>query len=160
MLDKYSYTVSTPEDAEYIGKHMRLADVEEIFAATGMDHEDSIMIAQKYADYCMTAKVDGVPVAMFGVKNTSMLLPRGCPWLLATDEMERHPIEVMKASRQYMREVKKHYEYLENYVDTRHETSIRWLQRFGFEVDIALPFGFQNLPFHRFYWHPELEQGE
>ena len=48
-----------------------------------------------------------------------------------------------------------HYRLLQNHVDARNTEAVRWLGWLGFEMDPALPFGPDQLPFHRFHWEVE-----
>jgi hypothetical protein len=42
------------------------------------------------------------------------------------------------------------HSFLENWVDARNVTSIKWLKWCGFDFDDPAPFGVEQLMFHRF----------
>ena len=89
-------------------------------------------------------------VCMYGVAELSILSNIGIPWLLGTDEIEQHSKYFLRQNRYYMKEIKKKYSYLVNFVDARNTVAIRWLEWLGFKVHETQPFGPDDMPFHRF----------
>lgn len=91
--------------------------------------------------------MDGEPVAVFGAGQRGD--GAGVPWLVATDEMERHPVAFYRASKNFIREMAAMYDYLENWVDVRNVLSVRWLRWAGFVMEEPEPF--MGGIFHRFW---------
>ena len=77
--------------------------------------------------------MNGEPVVIFGCGQ--MPDGAGVPWLVGTDEMERHPVAFYRASRGFIKEMSGMYDYLENYVDVRNKLSVRWLRWAGFVME-------------------------
>jgi hypothetical protein len=80
--------------------------------------------------------------------------PAGAPgvgvvWLLATQEIERHPVRFYRESKRMFGNVTEKYETLINWVDQHNTLSLRWLQWLGFEIEEPEPWGVLQLPFCR-----------
>lgn len=75
--------------------------------------------------------------------------------MLATDEMDRCRHFVAKHSRLYIWQMMNDFEILENWVDARNETSIKWLQWCGFHMEEPQPWGYFKMPFRRFWMRKE-----
>ncbi|WP_027859251.1 hypothetical protein [Marinobacterium jannaschii] len=136
--------------AEHIAAHMRIADINEIWAASLSTPEESLIKGIKRSTPAMTGLVDGRPVAMFGVAPMSVMTGVGAPWLLGTDEVDQVSLSFLKHSRAMVTQWKQDHALLYNYVDARNAASIRWLKWLGFTIQEARPYGALQLPFHRF----------
>ena len=150
-IRKYEVIPATLEHAKALQGRLRKSDLQEIEASTGRDPDKSLERAWRVSELCWAGLIDGRVVALFGVARLSVLSETGSPWLLGSEEMESAAIEVGRRSRQYVREMKRHFVHLENFIDARQETSIRWLKWCGFTIDPAAPWGVLRLPFHRFW---------
>lgn len=128
--------------------YLRRSDREEMAAASPLYPALQIgySIATSRPGYAVL--IHGEPVALFGASGGQD--GTGVPWLLATDEIERHGLAFYRASKKFIAEMRGMYDYLENYVDERNVLSVRWLRWAGFEMDDAVPFG--SGMFHRFWW--------
>jgi hypothetical protein len=93
---------------------------------------------------------DGRVVCMFGVAPVNLLGDTGVPWLLGSDDIERHAVTFLRGSKRYIAEMSRDYRLLTNYVDARNTLSIRWLKWLRFDILAAEPYGPFGLPFHRF----------
>ncbi|GHV28257.1 hypothetical protein FACS1894167_04800 [Synergistales bacterium] len=137
-----------PEHAR-IYPRLRAADMEEARAASDMDPRAAIAYSIASSRPGYAALLRGEPEVIFGAS------PRpdggGVPWLLATDEAQKHPVAFYRASKEYINEMREAYPYLENYVDARNHLSIRWLKWAGFFVEPAEPGGVRGERFHRFW---------
>lgn len=94
---------------------------------------------------------DSRPVCMFGVTPIDILGGVGSPWLLGTDEVKKYANTFLRLNKSYVAKMLELFPYLQNYVDTRNEISIRWLKWLGFKFGPEpIPYGIWNLPFFRF----------
>lgn len=117
----------------HIALHMRSVDQLEcrIFGHSPKNALRSGLMASTVA---WTALVDGKPEAMFGAATTSLLDGTGRPWMLMTDEAERHQKALVRFGRIYTEAIQRHYVRLENWVHVDNVAAIRWLSRLGFAV--------------------------
>lgn len=140
-----------PAHAVAMAPHLRPADVDEVYASRGLAPEPAMLSSLGRSTQAWTALIDGGPVCMWGVGPLSLVLGKGCPWLLGTCEVDRHAKTFLRQSRVFLREIQATYPELENFVDARHGTSLRWLKWLGFTIDQPQAMGFLKLPFHRFH---------
>lgn len=139
------------EHVAAIAERVRTADKAEIYAACGLPPYEALVRSWAVSDHSWTGFLDGVPAAMFGVTQASLVTGTGKPWLIGTDLLDKSPLTFLKECRPFMPEIERRYARLENYVDARNSRAIRWLKWLGFEMGQAEPYGFQKLPFIRFY---------
>jgi hypothetical protein len=129
---------------------MRQADVDEVWASNHHTPEEALDRSFRLSDEPFTGLVDGEVVCIFGVAQPTPLADNGSPWLLASDLVEEHAHTFLRVNRVYVKEIRKRYPLLENYVDCRNTASIRWLKWLGFKFDKPAPYGPDGLPFLRF----------
>jgi len=135
----------------HLAVNMRADDRREIWAAGCMLPRESLEMSLERSRIAWTGLVDGVPVCMFGVAAEVGILPVGRPWLLGTDDIEKHQRAFLRRNRQKVAEMLSMYPLLVNYVDARNKASIKWLQWLGFTVDEnTIPVGVNQVPFRRF----------
>lgn len=139
-----------PEHVEAIVADARHADVDELFAATGITPELAMWKGLACSTHAWTGFFDDRPVCMFGVAPRSVLSGRGYPWLIGTNLMERHALVFLRECRPNLEQMKSAYNLLENYVDARNVKAVRWLRWLGFDISPAAPYGDLGLPFHYF----------
>lgn len=130
--------------------HLRPADAAEVYASSGRTAEQALRTSLALSTHAWTAFVDGAPACMWGVGPLSLVLGRGCPWLLGTCQVERQARTFLRLSRAFLAELRATYPELENHVDARNRVSLRWLRWLGFSIAPAAPWGFLGLPFHTF----------
>lgn len=100
----------------------------------GHSPKEALRLGLLSATVAWTALVDGRPEAMFGASTISLLEGTGRPWMLMTDEAERHQKALVRLGRIYTAAIHRHYEQLENWVHVDNAAAIRWLSRLGFAV--------------------------
>ena len=127
-----TYREATFEDVSYLADNLRQADLDEI-EALGVTHSthETIATALIISDECLVAVQDDKPIAIFGVA-TSSDGDTGIPWLLATEELESVPLEVVKKSKAWVEEKAEQYGDLVNFVSVENRKAIRWLNSLGF----------------------------
>lgn len=141
-------TPATEDDARDLGARMRLRDREEVWASGLLPPLEAALLSLELSTRAWTGSVDGTLVTMWGVCPGPGRI--GIPWMLATDDLERHQRAFLRRNRAYIALMLERYDTLVNWVDARNTTSINWLRWLGFRLDPAAPFGALGLPFHRF----------
>lgn len=146
-------TTDVTDDAmEYIADNLRASDAAELFATTGsrryLDALRTSVAASDDAVVWVTAY--GEPIGIQGVGTLSLLYNTGCPWLVGTPRLNAHLRAFISVGKTYTAQMLEHYAVLTNHVDQRNTKSVAWLQRLGYAMAEAKPFGVQGLPFHQF----------
>lgn len=138
-----------PDEVNYVIKHLREADYEEVRASHGPMFMYTL---RKIAEMPETkvGLVDGTPVALFGLEPGGIIQRGGTPWLVATDKLQENGIAFLKRNKQWVKEMHEKYGVLSNHVYYRNDKSIAWLEWLGFDIQGLRPYGYANLPFHRF----------
>lgn len=147
----YIMMETTVEHINALRGRLRESDKREILAASGYDPDAALMNSFRLSHFCWTAFHRGKVIAIFGVNGISIMSAIGSPWMLGSDELNRAGIEIVKVSRYYVGEMKKHFPQLINYIDARQLRSIRWLKWLGFKIEKPEPYGVSKLPFHKFW---------
>lgn len=93
----------------------------------------------------------GEALAILGVRDASLLGGVSVPWMLGTPVLETLPLHFLVGGVSYVREIRKHHRFLQNFVHVDNTTTINWLKRIGFEFDEAKPHGVKGELFYRFY---------
>ena len=133
-----------------IASRMRAEDAAEGLATYNLDPYDVMVQNLKSSDRAWTWMVDGVPACMFGYTSPSNISNVIYPWLMTTDLVEKHRTMFLRYSRPMLEVMLSQSGKLENFVDARYKSCIRWLKWCGFTLHAPQPFGAHGLPFHRF----------
>lgn len=138
------------EDVLYVGEHMRQADREEGRAATGIPAQSALHLTVLGSKMTLAGLADGIPVCVFGLGHASIISEIARPWLVGTDEIEHYQFAFLRHNKAIVHGWAADHYLLENWVDARHEASIRWLRWLGFNILPKEPFGPFKMNFHRF----------
>jgi hypothetical protein len=125
-------------------------DRDELWAVACVSPEEGIRLSLQASEAAWTWFVNGAPVCMFGVSPNPVLQGVGMPWMIGTTLLERHAMTFLRRCRPYLEEMSESFVLLQNYVDARNVSAIRWLKWLGFKFDSPQPTGPFGLPFHRF----------
>ena len=139
-----------PEHGEYIAANIRQIDRKEIYYFGTLQPLPAIRMTAANAVAAWTVLVDDVPAMMFGINRRSHLSQVGVPWLLATDEVEKHPMRFAYASKVYFDRMVRAFPKMENHVLAENKVTIRWLKWLGFDMEEPAPFGAFQAHFRRF----------
>ena len=143
--------VVTREAVEYVAENMRGADVEEVWASHGHEPLDALTLSVFNSDLAWTWYRDETPVAIFGVGPVGRDV--GSPWFLGTPSMHSRPAEIYftRTTGRVLNTMHAiGYPILTQFVDARHEHSLKWLQWAGFTIDEFFPkWGYEGRPFFR-----------
>lgn len=138
---------------EAVAAGMRQIDVDECWAALHLAPLEALLRCVAASARIEAIEVEGVTAGIAGVQPIAARV--GCPWLLATPQIERRPRDVLVLAGAWLAGVMRDYPRLVNFVDDRHVTGRRWLEKLGFDVGEPQPYGPDGLPFRRF----EMEYG-
>lgn len=103
------------------------------------------------SSFALTVLIDGSPHAMFGVTAYSLAEGVGRPWFLGSDEVYRHPREMMRRGGDVVEFMQDSFRRLENVIAAANDRGIRMLRFWGFEVGekVQVFGGTDFLPFWR-----------
>lgn len=140
-----------PGDAQALVAAMRPQDVAECRASGHDDILSAVELSIAHSAQCWSAEADGVLLCIFGVAPVgTVLAPRGAPWLLGTDAMQRRRRALVALTRPYIVHMLALYPHLANFVHARNTLAVRWLQRIGFTLHAAIALPGTGEPFHPF----------
>lgn len=140
-------------DAEYIGTHLRQADLQEMHAVQGtqVDPVAALQYGIENSYFPFVATIDGLPACVFGAVPEPHDDRFGCVWLMGTDAITTHPRVFLRHSKEYLEKVAEPFSLLWNCVDKRNDVHIRWLKWMGFTFIKEIPsVGEQRRPFLEF----------
>jgi len=141
---------ATEAHAEEIAPRMRVADAEEVFAASGRGRLSALRYSIARSDFAYTVEFDGRPETMFGCGTANITANVGAPWLLGSDALETHYRHFLRGSRFWIGKMLTEYSTLRNMVDDRNHVSKRWLEWLGFTLSEPVPMGYEKRPFRIF----------
>ena len=149
-MAKYEVISTTEEHILELSQTMRKPDVDEVWAGWHKTPLEALRSSVKYTKQSWTGLANGRVVCMFGIAQPSILSYAGTPWLLGSEELPKHFRTFLRGNKIYIKAIKKEFEFLENYVDTRNVIAIRWLKWLGFKLNPAEPYGVEQRAFHKF----------
>ena len=126
---------ATRQDAAEMAPRMRPEDAAEVLAADGHTPYEALEWALfASGPEAWTFRLNGKIAAMWGAVPVSLLSGMAVPWLLTTDEIDKHPKTFIRCCREALIYLSRRYPTLINRVDVRYEKALRWARRMGFEV--------------------------
>jgi hypothetical protein len=133
-----------------IARRMRAMDRLEC-AAKGRTPACALRYSLASSSFAMTALVDGSPHAMFGLTPYSLASGVGRPWFLGTDEVYRHPRDMVRTGEMLVEIMQDSFRRLENVIAAANDQGIRLLKRWGFTIgeETQVIGGVRFLPFWR-----------
>lgn len=157
-MEKYRFLPSTMEHVEELAPALCDEDCDEIWATHHFYPEDALRLSLSGSRMVYTGMVFDTPVFMAGVGNPSFLgdIYKGIPWMLASDQVRDHKLHFLRKSVGFVREMRRGYALLENYVDERNQRAVQWLKWLGFRLDEPVAYGIERRPFHRFWMKGDL----
>ncbi len=121
---------STLKDAKFLSLHMRDLDCREVDLA-GNSPLEALTKGLELSDECLTAFIDDVPIAMFGVVPFES---GGAPWLLCTDRISEVSRRVLRDGRRWVDDQHQKYGYLTNVVYSKHDEALRFIEFMKFDL--------------------------
>lgn len=138
---------ATQKDALHLAAAMRAADAAEC-VAIGCTPLEGVVESMKRSLFSHTVEFDGQPAAIWGVVQDVGHLDVGMVWVLTSNVVDRHHNRFWRTSVRVLRGLASVRPVLFNFIDARYEKALRWAARLGFEIQTAVGFGPQSLPFH------------
>lgn len=121
------------EEAIWLSSRLRPEDQREVEAATGNSPEAVLKEAFEIATECYTIRLNDEirPVAIFGVSASYTYPMTAVPWLLATPDIMRGSIALLREAPKWLTAWAQTYGMLYNIVDSRNQFHLRWLVAAG-----------------------------
>jgi len=113
---------------------VRKEDAEELYASRGMDfnqYVDAVCGCPQILNDTYIIEEDDQLIAIGGLVTSIDNV--GLPWFIATELIEKYPIQTFKIMKAMLAIWKRHTKSLLNWVDIRNEKAIRFLDRLGFK---------------------------
>lgn len=152
----FEVSLATADDAIGVGDSMRKQDQEEVWASGRWTPVGVCLNSYRISQMTYTWLVNGIPCALFGVAKLTNIENGGSPWMLGTQAVDDYPVQVLRVSKKWVAEMKSRFTYLENWVYSKNETSIRWLKDWcGFNIGEPMPYGTCGEKFCMFNWRKE-----
>ena len=140
-----------PGDIDALLGNLRKCDQLEVEASAGKHRVALVLrLAERSSLWARTIFVNDKLTCIFGVSSIDFVQGVGSPWMLATPVFDKHPRAVIERSAGYIPLIQELFPHLINYVDARNVKAIKWLKWLGFDMHPAVPYGFYNMPFHKF----------
>jgi hypothetical protein len=127
-------------DALWIGERLRPEDKREVETLAAVPAVDAVQWSFACSAEVYTwrlqdsrGRIEEGPAAIFGV-TPGFHEGTGCPWLVATSEIIRAPISILREAQHWMDHFHQKYpQGLFNLVDARNGLHLRWLWLLGFK---------------------------
>lgn len=149
-VPQYEVVDATTDHVVPLAFHLRQSDINEIWAASALLPVQGILESIKGSTVARTWLINGLPVAMGGIKPWPSA-EQGLIWFLATNEILRHKFKFIIESRREFIEKRSNFSMVHNWVDDRDKQAIRWLRWLGFHMEEPRPHGVFGKPF-RYFW--------
>jgi hypothetical protein len=120
---------STNDHIKYLVFHLRDADRAELKAlgikSPSKEFKRAITQGPTY-----TACLHDKPMAIFG--TVPIQEGFGSIWMLGTDDIMKHPMKVLRLSKEVLRGLMEPYEMVGNMVFSENEVHVKWIKWLGF----------------------------
>lgn len=125
---------SVESHCEELIKTLRLDDKLEAIRI-GLDPDTAILYSWSRGLYRKTGLINGKVAAIWGVMGTPMSFI-GCPYLITGTEVTKiSPIRFAKIYTKEVKQMKRLFPVLENYVDASYTGAVRMLRLAGFKLE-------------------------
>ncbi|QGP80001.1 hypothetical protein [Sphingobium sp. CAP-1] len=112
---------------------MRAIDRAECLAM-GHQPKQALRLARRRAVWSITALIDGVPAALFGLVAANMVEGIGIPFFLGTDAVYKHGRNLLVRGPSVIALMRQTTPTLVNLVSAENDNAIRLLKRWGFDI--------------------------
>lgn len=147
----FTYTVRDVArgDIDFLAPRLRVSDILEIKAATGMDPVVALPTCALYSDVCCTVLTpDGDCVGILGIVLHPINDLVGEIWMVGTSGLTRFPKTFLRSTQHWIGILREYYAVLWCCVDQRNQKTIRWLEWCGFKFVRQIPnYGYERRVF-------------
>jgi hypothetical protein len=131
-MSKGFITGATLDHCRYLAPRLREEDKAECMAAAGASPEIALVASLYTSEMALTLIGKcGNPIGMFGLTPGHGPDDR-CIWMLATPAIQDNTVQFLRESREWISEANRTHPLLWNWVDSRNELHIKWLEWNGF----------------------------
>lgn len=148
-MESCRFVKATQEHIDALKGRLRDSDKNTCWVLSHCTAEEGLQVSFDTSVLCWVALVYGVPVACCGVSRLTMLSARGVPWLLATDDICKVGLKIVRHSREYIKQMLTIFDRLETWVDARNKVSLAWLKWCKFNIGEAEAIGLDKKLFHK-----------
>jgi len=141
--------IPTEDHIKYLVEHISKDDEREVLGL-GLTVDWALRHSIETAEEVYCILWNGIPVTILGVGQAHPFDEYYTPWLLATDELPRHPVKVMRYSWAFLKKWLTKYGKLQNHVDFRHERARAWLEVLGAQFELEPEHGPYKRPYFKF----------
>ncbi len=142
---------ATADHASQLAACLRQADLDELQAADGLAPLDALVGGIRHSWKTYAALAGDRVILLAGCAAMPPDPLTGVVWMLASDDLERHPRVVVRGARERVMSFFEQHDTLLNFVDNRNIKAQQWLGWLGFTVGEPQPFGVSGLPFRPFW---------
>lgn len=147
-MTEYAIVPATSAHVGEMSLTMRQVDRDEAIAQTGIHPALALGMSVGNSEAVWAGLADGRVLCVFGVAETDE--GHGAPWMLGSDLLVPHQRKFLRHCVECVEIMQTMFPVLENHVDARNKTAIRWLRWLGFDILPTEPHGPYGLPFHPF----------
>lgn len=141
------YGIPSEDEAMELAGRLKPDDVQEIYAASGMEPETAMKAMLANGTRMTGAYVDGRLEMVFGTNQDGYEEGTAAVWMVSSDVVYRHGKTLLVHGRRWLDLQQRRYGTLFNFVDARAARTLHWLERMGFRQQVVPSFGVHGLPF-------------
>lgn len=139
---------ATFDDLIYIAENVDQRSAKAIEICGVDDIQEELVKLFRHSRHTLCASVDGTPIAIFGVLETSE--GDGSAWLVATEGLMNVPVRLLVQARRFIKAFLLEFPRLRTIVWEENISHIRWVEWLGFKKQNTIPYGTNGELFHIF----------
>lgn len=138
------------EHIPLVAIRVRPRDVEELRQGYNQTPTEIMSHALGQSSRAFTLLHGTVPFCMAGVVPVSVLGAAGIVWIVATSEIDKHPLQFARASRRFLPRVLGPYRETRNFMASNDEPALKWAMWIGAKIYEEPPVQSNGRDFLRF----------
>lgn len=126
---------ATADDVAHIAENLRGTDLAELRGLRPNDSPlDVLLCGLRHGVTCDVLAFGAEPLAVFGLAHTANP-DIGIPWMMGTPRLNRHPKEMLRLGRMFVKNWLEFFPRLVNIVLATSTENIKYIKRLGFCVE-------------------------